>query len=165
MAKKIEVNCPNCGASLEIPPDFDRAFCSHCGGEFIITDDDNQTQESNSNDLCPTCKGRGTIRCAGSETITVAGRFGTYELYAESCSGLGKCIVYCYPEKDEFISNYCRDGKCAFCKGTGRSFFRKCPFCEGTGDCRFCMGSGKCKFCNGRGKIRCRVCDGRGVIR
>lgn len=163
MAKLIDVKCPICGAELELPAYLDRVFCTHCGGELIVAKDDHYPNETNSTNTCPLCRGKGITACLGIENIKVAGWFRSYDLFAESCSGVGKCLVYCYPPKADNISNYCRDGKCAWCKGTGRIFFTKCRFCEGTGNCRFCYGSGKCKFCNGKGVIRCRACDGTGI--
>lgn len=163
MASFIEAKCPNCGAKMEFPNHLDKAFCSHCGSEFIVADDDYETHKTKPSNTCAYCRGSGEIRCSGMRTGTVKSYFRTYELFAESCSGTGKCIVYCYPEKVEPITNYCNHGKCSWCKGTGRIFFRTCRFCDGTGNCPFCHGSGKCTICNGKGEIRCKVCDGRGV--
>lgn len=163
MTSFIEAKCPNCGAKMKFPDHLGKVFCSHCGSEFIVAHDDYQEQETKKENTCPYCKGEGVTRCSGMRTDFANGMIKSYELFAEPCSGTGICIVYCYPEKAEPITNYCNHGKCIWCKGTGRIYFRTCRFCEGTGNCRFCHGSGKCSICNGRGEVRCKVCDGKGV--
>lgn len=168
MVKLIEADCPNCGAKLELPEKFDSALginCKFCGGKIIISMDKVHVQEKKEKATCAMCLGKGTTSCLGTESQDVAGLIRSYEMFAESCLGTGKCHVLCFPEKSQGILNYCRDGKCAWCKGTGRILSRTCPFCEGTGDCRFCRGTGRCKFCNGRGVVTCRKCNGTGLTR
>ncbi len=163
MTRFIEARCPSCGADLEISAGLDTACCTHCGGSFIIAGDEVSIKESTDKKKCPLCAGKGITRCMGIENITVTRRFRSYDLYVEACSGDGKCLVYCSPSKIKEITNYCRGGKCAWCRGTGRLLFGTCSFCEGTGSCRFCHGTGVCTFCNGKGVVRCRRCDGRGT--
>lgn len=165
MVDLIELECPNCGADLMLYADQTKGYCSYCGREFIIDRDGYYFQESTGKITCPTCKGKGVTRCMGVEPINITRRFRTLEIFVEGCYGDGKCHVSFFPETAEGLSNYCRDGKCGWCKGTGGFLFIKCKFCDGTGECQFCYGSGKCKLCNGRGEIRCRVCDGRGYKR
>lgn len=167
MVKLMEAECPNCGAMLKVPKILDMDFsvkCEFCGKNVIITKDDGYDEETESKVVCPLCKGEGHVRCRGIENFTVSGFFRSYELFVEGCAGDGKCMVYCSPPKLSDISNYCRDGKCAWCKGTGR-YFGECKFCGGTGNCRFCYGTGRCKFCNGRGVVECKLCRGTGLKR
>jgi DNA-directed RNA polymerase subunit RPC12/RpoP len=37
MAKLVPAVCPNCGAELELPEKLDRAFCTYCGKQIIIS--------------------------------------------------------------------------------------------------------------------------------
>jgi ribosomal protein S27AE len=34
----IALTCPNCGATLQVSPDKDRAKCDHCGSSVLILD-------------------------------------------------------------------------------------------------------------------------------
>ncbi len=158
--KIINTKCPNCGAELEFSTESDRTSCDHCGGKFVITDGEAKVMEASA--VCIVCKGTGFSKCMGMDNVEVIGRVRKYELFVEGCMGDGKCQVSCYPPKNETISNYCINGKCAWCNGTGKYLRGECLFCKGTGNCRFCNGTGICKFCNGEGVTRCRECGGTG---
>ncbi|UCG71025.1 MAG: hypothetical protein JSV09_08525 [Thermoplasmata archaeon] len=164
MAKFIEAECPKCKAAMKFPDHLEKVFCSRCGSEFIVAEENYVPPETKKVKTCPYCSGKRVTICTGIRADQTKGVLRSFELFAESCTGTGKCMVYCYPEMMEPISNYCNHGKCAWCKGTGKVYLRTCRFCEGTGNCRFCHGSGKCIICNGKGEIRCKACDGRGVM-
>jgi DNA-directed RNA polymerase subunit RPC12/RpoP len=160
MSVLIGAGCPSCGANLKVTPDLERAFCEHCGRNYLITKEkDDKKGESIE---CPMCRGKGLTRCYGADCEEVKTNLRTYELFLESCTGDGKCHVFCHPEKLGISANYCSHGKCAWCNGTGKNLLGNCEFCHGTGDCRFCRGSGKCTLCNGDGVITCKACKGKG---
>lgn len=165
MVDLIVVECPNCRVDLQIHSNQNRGYCPYCRREFILDLEGFDFRETGSKVICPTCKGKGVTKCVGIEPTYITKWFKTTEIFIEGCYGDGKCHISFFPDLTEGLSNYCRDGKCGWCKGTGKFLFIKCKFCDGTGDCQHCYGSGKCKFCNGRGEIRCRACDGRGYTR
>lgn len=168
MPKLIEAQCPGCGGNLKVPEAVyisQIIKCNFCGREVILSRDDLRLREKSIKEKCSLCGGSGSCLCMGIENIKIKGLLRSYELFAESCSGTGKCLIYSHPEKKPKLTNYCSNGKCAWCRGTGRFFLLKCRFCEGTGDCRFCYGTGVCKICNGRGIISCKRCKGTGVKR
>ncbi|UCE74244.1 MAG: hypothetical protein JSV56_00690 [Methanomassiliicoccales archaeon] len=166
MPKIIKATCPNCGAKLQLPESIDKTSsfgCDYCGAKVIIAAEEVSDQETEETNSCPMCKGKGITKCMGTQTENVTRGYRSYEVFVEGCYGIGTCQVSCYPMIADGYSNYCSNGKCAWCKGTGKYFLKKCPFCEGTGDCRFCNGTGRCKFCNGKGEIRCKRCNGTGL--
>jgi hypothetical protein len=158
----LEAECPSCGANLKLSPDLKKGSCEHCGGVCIIIDDKDDDQDDKKSIPCPMCHGKGLTRCLGARTDSVESNFRTYNLFVEACMGDGLCHITSHPEKPGISSNYCVRGKCAWCKGTGKTLLGECKFCGGSGDCRFCRGSGKCTLCKGEGLIRCMSCKGRG---
>lgn len=162
MAKLFEAGCPNCGATLKLTANLERATCQHCKSNFILASDEKDIRLADKRIRCPRCNGTGDMRCSGAIAQEVKWNLLKFELFAEGCMGDGKCLVTCHPQKPGVSANYCVRGTCAWCRGTGRYLVRQCEFCGGSGVCRFCKGSGVCMLCNGEGMVKCKSCQGRG---
>jgi predicted RNA-binding Zn-ribbon protein involved in translation (DUF1610 family) len=162
MPKLYEAECPNCGATLKITENLEKASCEHCRTNFILAKDDTRVRLDGKRIDCPRCGGKGKIRCSGVLVQEINWNLMKFNLFAEGCTGDGKCLVTSHPEKPGVSANYCVRGKCAWCNGTGRYLVRRCEFCGGSGSCSFCGGSGICTLCNGKGIMECKSCRGRG---
>lgn len=155
MTKLIPAKCPSCGANLEFPEDMEVGHCMHCGGKVII---DREVHVHGQTAIaCPDCDGKGYFICKGKKEFLR--RINMVNINRVSCEGTGKCTL-----NVSDVSDPCLNGKCIFCKGTGKIGFFKCNHCKGTGKCLSCLGTGKCSFCNGAGKssLKCDACDGTG---
>ncbi len=147
--------CPRCGASLSLPEDIERAFCSYCGTQFVF-----DRGGSSKKIQCRVCDG-----------------FGRLDI-CSACDGTGVCSwrIHGGGLRDNDIlklgfTTHCSDGECYACDGTGRWGLSVCPGCNGAGRCPSCMGTGKCSACHGRGMIpgpngseACLACDGTGLM-
>lgn len=155
MTKLIPAKCPSCGAELEFPENMETGHCMHCGGKVII--DKEVHVHGQTAIACPDCNGRGYFVCKGKKEFIR--RVGALNLNRVSCEGTGKCTS----DASGDSKTVCIDGKCLWCKGTGKFLLLKCNFCKGTGICPTCQGTGKCKICNGTGKAKkCDTCKGTG---
>jgi hypothetical protein len=103
----------------------------------------NNTQNSQQERTCYSCKGRGQVNCSQCN--------GKGYIVCGVCSGNG------------WIT-------CSTCKGSGRYYimgeYITCPQCDGlkAKRCYRCNGNGR-RNCCGSGKKTCSVCKGHGTIR
>jgi DNA-directed RNA polymerase subunit RPC12/RpoP len=145
--------CPNCGANLRLPDGLQRAFCTYCGSEVIISESAGKAEVQ-----CPSCNGYGRVDicrvCDGSGHCT----------WFMARSSISPDTILIGPD------SHCDNGICSACGGSGSFGPMGCPFCGGTGKCPRCLGTGKCVMCRGVGLIpnpqgiqMCVACGGTGL--
>lgn len=150
MTEFRSIQCPSCGAQLEVPFNLGRISCINCGGSFEIPMETvtvkNQAQEVKR--PCPDCAGKGYFFC-------------------RTCNGTGRCFSYAM-NVNEGIAKYCLSGWCPRCNGQGQYiqlvFSETCTNCMGTRVCPACRGTGRCYACSGFGKTTCARCKGTGIV-
>ncbi len=153
--KLIAANCPNCGASLSLPSGIQRAYCTYCGSEILISKLVGVVKVP-----CGTCGGAGRVDVC------------------RACNGTGRCTWFTNSPGERHqdllaigYSAHCDNGVCSACNGTGRYNIGGCPGCQGTGRCPKCLGSGRCAACHGTGRLAnssgnetCPECGGDGIV-